>query len=669
VKSPQTQLTSLVIFVMLVGVAFAAFTQHVWEDYYITYRASKNLAQGNGLVFNVGEPIHTFTSPLGVLLPALASWVTGTNTDQAALWVFRIISLAFLACGAGFIFHLARKSGLPAIPALLAGAWLALDAKTLDFSINGMETGIWVAFLTYAIWAQLGGSKNWRHLGVAWAGLMWTRPDCFIHISLLALSGLIFMPGPAEDSRGKLFVGFLKGGLVTTALYLPWFVWAWVYYTTPVPHTVEAKGGFSVAVPVAEQLQRLVEMPLSFLGHYNSMGATFLPAYYELEGWHGAMIWLGRLAAGLVGIAWLLPRVSRPVRWLSLVFFGIHAYLTLVPYYPFPWYVPATIPFAILVWVGVIRDWTKLGEGNIARWRTQVGYGGLVATLVATTLVTGLVAIQMRAQQSLIEDGNRRLIGEHIREHAAEGDTVFTESLGYIGYFSGIRTFDFPGMSSPEMVTARELVGNDWRDLIDHLQPTWVVLRPHEIERLHNGTDWRITHSFDEVGVFDRRAEIEALAIPGRGYLKHDAVFHLFKRRERLTGEGDGWRGQSDFPINFTSTDWGGTFALNTDVEIYFDIPPEAGSVFLEIIPPVWQERTIYEDGVKFAAEVRDWPRGTPLQTFFINHGANEPSIGVKYTLPVDRGPDAQLRLVFTRKTWRNHDFVQLHLPRFETDQ
>lgn len=60
---------------------WACFTGHVWEDYYITYRSSKNLATGHGLVFNHGERLHTFTSPLGVLLPAAASLLTGNSSD------------------------------------------------------------------------------------------------------------------------------------------------------------------------------------------------------------------------------------------------------------------------------------------------------------------------------------------------------------------------------------------------------------------------------------------------------------------------------------------------------------------------------------------------------------------------------------------------------------
>jgi len=59
----------------------------------MTYRASQNLATAQGLTLSAGERgVHTFTSPLGVLLPALASVLTGNSSDNAALWIFRIFS-------------------------------------------------------------------------------------------------------------------------------------------------------------------------------------------------------------------------------------------------------------------------------------------------------------------------------------------------------------------------------------------------------------------------------------------------------------------------------------------------------------------------------------------------------------------------------------------------
>jgi hypothetical protein len=40
--------------VFAVAMAFALYTRHASEDFYITYRASKNLATGHGLVLLVG---------------------------------------------------------------------------------------------------------------------------------------------------------------------------------------------------------------------------------------------------------------------------------------------------------------------------------------------------------------------------------------------------------------------------------------------------------------------------------------------------------------------------------------------------------------------------------------------------------------------------------------
>src|SRR4051812_22009916 len=62
------------------AVVYAIYTQHVWEDFFITFRHSRNLVEGRGLVFTPGERVHGFTSPLGVLLPALCYLATGRGS-------------------------------------------------------------------------------------------------------------------------------------------------------------------------------------------------------------------------------------------------------------------------------------------------------------------------------------------------------------------------------------------------------------------------------------------------------------------------------------------------------------------------------------------------------------------------------------------------------------
>ena len=161
----------------VVALGYALYTQHAWEDYYITYRSSKNLATGHGLVFNLGDRLHTFTSPLGVLLPAVASLLTANSSDLGALWLFRLMCAVALGGAAALLVLTARRLNYGAIAAAFLVAWLALDAKTVDFTINGMETAFMMLFLAYAWWAHLSaGPRQWLHLGAAWAGLMWTRP-------------------------------------------------------------------------------------------------------------------------------------------------------------------------------------------------------------------------------------------------------------------------------------------------------------------------------------------------------------------------------------------------------------------------------------------------------------------------------------------------------------
>src|SRR5688572_26910430 len=96
---PRLPRSYLAVFVttFLLATAFAAYTNHAWEDYYITFRTSKNLATGHGLVFNHGDRLHTFTSPLGVLLPALSSVLTLNRSDEAALWIFRLMGITALS--------------------------------------------------------------------------------------------------------------------------------------------------------------------------------------------------------------------------------------------------------------------------------------------------------------------------------------------------------------------------------------------------------------------------------------------------------------------------------------------------------------------------------------------------------------------------------------------
>lgn len=70
-KAIRRQLTIFFALCVAVALVYVLITGHVWEDFLIKFRHSRNLVNGHGLVFTPGERVHGFTSAINTLLPAL----------------------------------------------------------------------------------------------------------------------------------------------------------------------------------------------------------------------------------------------------------------------------------------------------------------------------------------------------------------------------------------------------------------------------------------------------------------------------------------------------------------------------------------------------------------------------------------------------------------------
>lgn len=519
-----------------IALTFALFTGHAWEDYYITFRSSRHLATGDGLVFNVGERLHTFTSPLGVLLPALASLLTLNASDAAALWLFRLMSIAAFAGAVTLLVATARRQRYAGLAVAGLAAWAATDTKMVDFSINGMETGFLLLFAAYALWALLGETpRRARHLGFAWGGMMWTRPDAFIPIAALAAGWWLFnRRRDTGVSRMELLRLFLRAGLVAALVYGPWLLFAWGYFGSPIPHTIVAKATAAGPRSMSILMHHFFEVLLRACRETGPLEGLFTPAYLLFGGWPVGLVQAARWTAIGTALLWLLPWLRTETRATSLTVLVMSIYLAYFPPFCFPWYLCLPAMLAMWAFAGAVTD---LLEGA-KTWRWPVVVSGLrsVAAVMVLTVTGGAIwltvegARQLRAQQAIIEDGTRRAIGEWLRTAAAPGDTVLLEPLGYIGYFSGLRTFDLPGLSSREVVAVIREQGFDWGHVAAALHPVWMVLRPNEAEAIR-ATHPDVLARYEIVRAYDARERIAALPIHGRGYLAFDARFTVFHRR------------------------------------------------------------------------------------------------------------------------------------------
>ncbi len=513
---------AVVALALLVPLSFAAYTGHIWEDYFITLRSSRNLVEGHGLVFTPGEKLHTFTSPLGVLLPALCTAIAGVQNEQLAMWLFRIVSVSFLAGAAVLAWRRFDTLAVGALGRFVFFGLLLADAKLADFSTNGMETAILV-FFVLLLWADLERAEGPRisRIALACAGLMWTRPDGFIPGAALILPHLVFRL--RSDGMARVpWRGLVQGIAVGAVIYLPWFLWAWWYYGTPVPHTITAKSG----IMPPPQLKELLLTPWNTLRGTSKLVDLFLPTYWFYGGWPRAIVAFGYVLSVPAAFAWLLPWLPATVRRLSLgVFIGMFyvCAIILFPWYAPPWAIIAALTFALMA------DFIHARAKAVGR--TAVASALRMACAMAVVVQVALLAAtawQMRTQQRLIEHGVRRPIGEWLRANAAPGDTVLLEPLGYIGYYSRLKTYDFPGLSSREVVTAVRSGVMRYADLIARLQPTWLVLRPTEIAE-KDFAERPILRDYKVVKTWDAMAELDAVGyLPGRKWVEWDARFKVF---------------------------------------------------------------------------------------------------------------------------------------------
>ncbi len=499
---------------------YTTFTHNVWEDFLITIHFSQNLVEGHGLVYFPGERVHGFTSVINTLLPALFLFVGDVENYQGALAGYRAVSILALAGGLGVLgYAIYRDRSWTTVGRWLLALFVVLDFKLIAFASNGMETGFLVGFLALGLAAALRDtSRYWLISGLAWAGLMYTRPDSPLYIVLLAGLGIWLR---RETWRAEA-AGLLKAAAVCTLLYLPWFLWVWSYYGSPVPHTIIAKSCYPTQPPLAGWAEW-------FNALWDAMQTrgpmVFLPMDVRTSNWWGPAIVVAQLAVPGVLLAGWWAGKDRLIQGLSVIFGCLLLYFAFqsVRGAPFPWYLP---PGMFIAGVVLAR-----GLGAAGSLPQRVLRGVCALALLSALIGNWVYGLPMvRAQQSIVEDGNRAEVGRWLKAQASPQDTVFLEPLGYIGYFSRLHMRDYPGLVSPPTVAALRHGSASFAEAALTLQPDWIVLRGHEISMFQNKPRFEATYRL--AARFDVRERVRANGpFPGISFPWFDAEYLVFRKQ------------------------------------------------------------------------------------------------------------------------------------------
>lgn len=404
------------------------------DDAYISYVYARNLARGEGLVFNAGEPaVEGYTNFLWTLLLAGVR-VLGVDPARLAPWLGLACTVGIVAA----IWALARRLGASSWYAALGALYFAALPTLRIHAMSGLETPLFALLVVAALLVRAGEPSDrphWRSsllLGLA----ALTRPEGVLVWALIEASDLT--AAWARRGRPVAHLGrAIVGSTPLLALVLGHLAWRRLTYGDWVPNTFHAKvGGSALWTTGAEYV----------FGGVVCFGLVFVVAPYFLaprrsEGRSPA--WSACL---VVGAAFPLYVVSVGGDY--------------VPGHRFLWPV---LPLWCAVLAVTLTDLGARLDGTGARRRLSAGFAVLA---VAQIVFTALEAPPWPAQH----ERHRQLVaaGRALDRLLPPDAWLATTNAGRVTYYADRRTIDMMGLSDRHI--ARQPASASALDLAGHLK-------------------------------------------------------------------------------------------------------------------------------------------------------------------------------------------------------
>jgi hypothetical protein len=177
--------------------------------------------------------------------------------------------------------------------------------------------------------------------------------------------------------------------------------------------------------------------------------------------------------------------------------------LVLLPGFYYDWYMP---PFTAMVALMAAS-----GTRHLARLaRPLVPVAAAVIVVAYAAYIPYSWPLEKEVQQR-VELGVRRPAALYLAAHVPPGETVSSESAGYVGYYSSVVLYDFPGLTSWHSSDALSELPPEHRTLaglVSRLQPAWILMRPQELDELRT-VYGSVAAKYTVVATFDSDVPLE----------------------------------------------------------------------------------------------------------------------------------------------------------------
>ena len=198
---------------------------YIGDDAYMTFKVARNLLQGNGFVYNVGEYVLVTTTPLWTSLLAFVSWTLSCDPSE----VFRPIGFVLDLLNCFLLVLLASCSGRYLLRASICSLAFAFSWHMTFASVVGMEPCLFVALMISSLLLQEDGRRRYLSGFLAALAFM-TRPEGALLLLAIGICRLV-------KDRRMPWPEIISGSIVVFA-YLSWL---YFYFGSVLPHAGVAK--------------------------------------------------------------------------------------------------------------------------------------------------------------------------------------------------------------------------------------------------------------------------------------------------------------------------------------------------------------------------------------------------------------------------------------------
>ena len=426
VPSPRrgTDLWWAIAGALVAAAVFVVARNGLVDDAYITLSYARNVAEHLHWGMIPAEESNTATSPLNVMMLAVATWITALTGELRPVLGLAIVTVALSAVMAVWAAQIARRINV-------AGVWsvavlAVVFANPFVNSALGLEVVPIAAFLVGLTAQAVAGRRI--AFGVLAGLLVLTRPDLGIVVAVM------YLATPAVRRR------FWVAPLTALAVAVPWWVFSWYHFGSAIPTTLVIKtlqksfGDATFGNGLWKMWQAGTVLPLLL---------AIIPAAV------GLVTVLGMLAAA---VRRRLPAEHWPLVGLGiggLAEFGAYCLLGVPPYHWY--YVSSTVALGI---TGVFGTALLLRRGIV-----RIGAPILVTAALAVGAVVSFAGLGVPWKHPVIF-GNWALpqeymaIGTEVGELVGDATVGAPPEIGTVAYACDcnvVDVFSDPGITLPSI--------------------------------------------------------------------------------------------------------------------------------------------------------------------------------------------------------------------------